>query len=75
MYKYEINLTLTNYSSYFLTKLAILCRCGLTLLFRADIGEAGAGDGGVALLFCFVWATVCSLRTCSFAPLKINIAE
>jgi hypothetical protein len=39
------------------------------LLFKAASGEDGAGEGGGMLLF---WdgAKVCSLKTCSFAPLK-----
>lgn len=55
---------------YFLTRFAILCKWGLTVLFKADSGEDGAGDGGVVLLLSFVEAKFCSFRTCSLAPLK-----
>ena len=42
------------------------------LLFKAASGEEGAGEGGGMLLF---WdgANVCSLKTCSLAPLQQKI--
>lgn len=39
------------------------------LLFKAASGEDGAGDGGGMLLL-DAGVKVCSLKTCSFAPLK-----
>lgn len=39
-------------TDYFLTRLAILCKCGFTVLFKAAKGDDGAGEGGGRLLFC-----------------------
>lgn len=52
---------------YFLTRLAIRCNRGFTVLLMADNGLAGAGDGGAILLFC---VDFCSFTVCSLAPLK-----
>lgn len=57
---------------YFFTKLAILCKWGFTLLFKAARGEDGAGEGGGMLLFCCGAARFCSFIVCSLAPLKEN---